>query len=288
MPKRPRSHELEDASRNRLHRAFESKGWTVEDLAKDYGEDLLVRIFDAGAATPLSFFVQAKATDNLARYLNSAGGRLTYPVGTEHLGHWNRFWEPIILTLWDSQSEITYWECVQNALESGEETSPDLSKPKSARLSIPVDNILDDRGIRRIYGITKTRFKRLKREQEGAQILIDLLKREAGIDIQYWPQSGLLTIQQPGKEGVQIVMFGKMAAGYSKLAQSLNLSPQGAFECSMDLIKQAFGAYADGHHIAVMNPATGKIERQWRTLDELVRHLEAEAEVDAADADEPA
>lgn len=42
MPKRPNSHVLEDLSRNRLHNVFEREGWTVEDLRKDYGEDLLI------------------------------------------------------------------------------------------------------------------------------------------------------------------------------------------------------------------------------------------------------
>ena len=69
MPRRPRSHHLEDLSRNRVHDAFTAVGWTVEDLRKDYGEDLFVRIFQDGRATLLCFFVQAKATDNLERHL---------------------------------------------------------------------------------------------------------------------------------------------------------------------------------------------------------------------------
>ena len=70
MPKRTHSHELEDLSIVRLHQAFKEKGWTVEDLRKDYGEDLFVRLFNNGATTPLSFFVQAKGTDNLTQYLD--------------------------------------------------------------------------------------------------------------------------------------------------------------------------------------------------------------------------
>lgn len=73
MPQRPRSHEVEDLSRNRLRDAFNGVGWTVEDLRKDYGEDLLVRIFDNGIATPLSFFVQAKGTDVIQNYASATG-----------------------------------------------------------------------------------------------------------------------------------------------------------------------------------------------------------------------
>ena len=85
---------MEDLSRNRLHAAFESYGWTVEDLAKDYGEDLLVRIFDRGIATPYSFFVQAKATDRIAAYIRQ--DMVAFPIETGHLRHWVRFSEPVI------------------------------------------------------------------------------------------------------------------------------------------------------------------------------------------------
>ncbi len=67
MPKRPRSHEIEEFSRGRLRDLFGRLGWVVWDLHPDYGEDLLVRIFTNGAATHYSFFVQAKATDHIDR-----------------------------------------------------------------------------------------------------------------------------------------------------------------------------------------------------------------------------
>ena len=73
MLQRPRSHRIEDLSRNRLRDAFNSVGWVVEDLRKDYGEDLLVRIFEQGVATPVAFFVQAKATDRIEDYTNADG-----------------------------------------------------------------------------------------------------------------------------------------------------------------------------------------------------------------------
>src|SRR5215469_6481106 len=104
MPKRTRSHQLEDLSRNRLHANFEDRGWTVEDLAKDYGEDLMVRIFDSGVATPYSFFVQAKATDRIAKFVTR--GAIAFPIETGHLRHWVRFLEPVILTLWDSKQDV--------------------------------------------------------------------------------------------------------------------------------------------------------------------------------------
>jgi Domain of unknown function (DUF4365) len=85
-PKRPRSHELETLSRNRLHNIFTQTGWVVEDLDDDYGEDLLVRIFEDGMATPFSFFVQIKATDHINRYLHANGKSLSFPIDVDYLG----------------------------------------------------------------------------------------------------------------------------------------------------------------------------------------------------------
>lgn len=65
MPKRPRSHEIEDITRRRLRDIFGTCGWVVWDLYPDYGEDFLVRIFTDAIATHFSFFVQAKGTDTI-------------------------------------------------------------------------------------------------------------------------------------------------------------------------------------------------------------------------------
>jgi hypothetical protein len=144
MPRRPRSHQLEDLSRVRLHEAFNSVGWTVEDLRKDYGEDLLVRIFDNGVATPLSFFVQAKATDKIQEYTSNTG-LFVVPIERRHVQHWSQFWEPVLVSLWDSETKRTYWTCVQTYL-STEEGKAALSNA-SERLRIPVDKLLDPMGL---------------------------------------------------------------------------------------------------------------------------------------------
>lgn len=56
MPVRTRSHRLEDQPRDRVRTIFSDKGWTVEDVRKDYGEDLIVRTFLKDTPTPYWFF----------------------------------------------------------------------------------------------------------------------------------------------------------------------------------------------------------------------------------------
>src|SRR5690348_1722059 len=156
MPKRPRSHQLEDISRNRLHQIFEEAGWTVEDIAKDYGEDIFVRIFDKGKSTPFSFFVQAKATDNLAKHLVRETRDIYYRVDAEHLVHWGTFREPVILTLYDAKSDTTHWTCIQNALARLPKTR-DVTKHKSSRIVICASDTLNANGLRRIRQIAQHR-----------------------------------------------------------------------------------------------------------------------------------
>jgi hypothetical protein len=100
-PERARTHELEAMSRNRLRFLFEEVGWTVQDIAHDYGEDLLVRIFNNGNPTPWFFYVQAKATDNINKYILKDKKYLSFPVKQQRLYKLTMFWEPVLLTIWD-------------------------------------------------------------------------------------------------------------------------------------------------------------------------------------------
>lgn len=63
MAKRPRSHQLEDLSRNRF-RDLMPLHWIVRDRSHDYGVDFEVELFSPdGEATGLIFLAQLKATD---------------------------------------------------------------------------------------------------------------------------------------------------------------------------------------------------------------------------------
>jgi hypothetical protein len=223
MPTRTRSHQIEDLSRNRLHTSFESCGWTVEDLAKDYGEDLLVRIFDQGAATPYSFFVQAKATDRIASYIRQ--GSIAFPIETGHLRHWVRFSEPVILTVWDSKRDVTYWVCVQDAVDRMGISNANCKK-KRLSVAIPRANQLDADGLLRISGIAKLRLERHLRENEGAQILIDLLQEKSGRKVsEYNADLGCLFLNDP-EGGGEYHFFGQMRDEVQFYSEKLGLEPQ--------------------------------------------------------------
>lgn len=67
MPKRPRSHQVEDLSVRRFEERLPTS-WVSRQVVPDYGIDREVEIFtDNGEATGLKFAVQLKATDNHKR-----------------------------------------------------------------------------------------------------------------------------------------------------------------------------------------------------------------------------
>ena len=270
MPRRPRSHQLEDISRNRLHRIFEEAGWTVEDLVKDYGEDLLVRIFNNGEATSLSFFVQAKATDNIAEYLDRDAQTIKYPIAVEHLNHWETFHEPVILTVCDSKSDCTYWTCIQNVL-ARLQSAQDLTRRKTFRIPVRTEDMLNANGLGRIHEITQQRHGRSKREADVAKILTDFLRTKLGSEIDY-SSHGVMTIVQP-KQGAEVIFFGKMLEQLQEFCNLGDLSPQEAFDRAMELFVKEIRAYERTGKFPVRNKETGKIELRQLTRDQLNAHI---------------
>lgn len=224
MPIRPRQHVLQDLAHAALLRAVERVGWTVEPLSKDYGEDFLVRIFQNSEATPFTMFVQSKATDSISRYLSKDLSTIHYPIETRHLTHWERFWEPVILAVYDAKSKKTYWRVVQPWLEQLTVTRRNrLSSVKTSNVSIPVGNQMNSSGLKRLHLYTQHRFDRFKREQDGANYLIECIKETIGLEVEYNAQSGIIMIPkgsfQPSDEGSACYFFGKIGAMLTELAQ---------------------------------------------------------------------
>jgi hypothetical protein len=235
MPKRPRSHEIEEFSRGRLRDLFGRLGWVVWDLHPDYGEDLLVRIFTDGAATHYSFFVQAKATDHIDRYMDKEGANLNFPIDVDHLKYWEQFWEPVILTVWDSVSDITYWEIVQDYLESND---VNISR-KRLSISIPKTNILDDIGLKRIQEETISRFQRFELTCEGVYALADLLEKSLNVKVVYEPGDDTIGVFHYSKdtgerERLDLICLGDLAEMALKAAEITKKTPQQLFEQYVD------------------------------------------------------
>jgi hypothetical protein len=274
MPLRPPSHILEDKSRDRLHTIFTNMGWVVEDLNRDYGEDLLIRIFDHGSTTPLSFFVQAKATDHIDRYLSKSGKSIRFPIDTDHIKHWNKFWEPVILTLWDAKADVTYWESIQTFLEEHDKIG---LKKNTVNIEIPTDNVLNEEGIKRIVVRTRSRFSRFERERDGAQVLIDLLEDMLNVKIEYEPQFGTLFITN-SDGSVKFIAFGRCAETITGIAAKLGITTKEALDQSLDTYA-LFLNYAQKNSSFKITDSAGNIKHSYESFEVMQRAFTRDTEL---------
>jgi Domain of unknown function (DUF4365) len=273
MPRRPRSHQLEGLSRSRLHQIFEAVGWTVEDIFEDYGEDILVRIFEEGSATPLMLFVQAKATDNSARLLRKKDGHLLCPIKAEHLDHWRQLQEPVILTLWDSKLDCTYWASVQQICERP--TRQGAKRGITVHIPISRENQLNIGGLKEIRNLARSRYKRLQREQEAARALIEHLAEKFKIRVESTPESGILIIEDP-KGGAEVIFTGKMAAILTKMAKMLKKSPEQIVDAGIELLLREMRDYEETGMLKVRDRKTGESSMQRMTWAQVRSHIESD------------
>ncbi len=179
-----------------------------------------------GLTCTYSFFVQAKATDHIERYSQKDGKHLSYPIASDHLEHWSRFWEPVILTVWDAKTGITYWQIIQDYIEDEEII---LLNRNNINVRIPLSNILDENGIRRIFYCTIQRFERFDRANEGMQILSDFLKKQFDVNTLFHPGGDYLFIQK-GENDVEPHFLGDMDKAVELFIQEKNITKEQFFK----------------------------------------------------------
>jgi hypothetical protein len=246
MPQRPRSHQLESLATTHLESMFREKGWIVERLREDYGEDLFVRIFQRGRATNFSFFVQSKATDS-ARVVRNFGEKcISVRITSDHARHWLGMGQPVLLTIYDSINRVTYWETVQTYLES--DAGPILSASKrTVTVHIPMTNVLDPRGLNRIQTRTEKRFWRLEAQKTGVTALLRNISDVWGVKINYDAEKGVMVLPDgrfnpSGTGGAYIFLFGDCGSDLIATCNRHGLDPekfaQNALKSGLKLLNQ--------------------------------------------------
>lgn len=99
LPVRPRSHELEERSRQRFVTALPTdRALARPRPAPEYGIDLDVELVESERMTGMEFSVQVKSTDR-------AGNRPTATVALSTLNYWRQMSRLVLLVLWDEESE---------------------------------------------------------------------------------------------------------------------------------------------------------------------------------------
>ncbi|MBF6332350.1 DUF4365 domain-containing protein [Nocardia transvalensis] len=262
---RPESHVNSDISITKLHRAFLAAGWTVEEVRRDYGEDLQVRIFDRGEATPYRFFVQAKAITDATRSRSRDGRYVSYPIERHHLEAWNGFSEPVVLTLWDVARDQIYWDIAQSL-----EWPPTSTKTRSCTIRFPTDNLLDSAGLARIRARTIGRAQRREIELQGVEVLIERIHELFDAAVTFEPHEGRIRIDLPNGEA-DITYFGRRSQVLQELMKHTGLAAEGAVFMQYAIL-EALVRYLDkGNPIPLIKD--GSLELLSGNSGEVIRQL---------------
>jgi hypothetical protein len=274
MTRRTREHELETASRDQLTALFHSKGWTVESIRGDYGEDLMVRVFVGGHATPWIFFVQIKAFSNIARLRVAEGKYLSVPVDPAHIETWSSLREPVVLAVWDAATKVVYWQTIQTATAVAARRSEFEKRAiVTTRVRVPIQNTLDELSADRLANRARAAWEHVDREREGARMLLKILQDDLGLEVTYDPQYGIIIVPE-GKfmpvtsSGSKFHYFGRAARDIKEMAYRLGVSPQKAAEQAMSVHLASLKRVADGKP-AIFRTRSGKVLKEWKSVHDV-------------------
>jgi hypothetical protein len=115
------------------------------------------------------------------------------------------------------------------------------------------------------------------REAAGAKTLIDLLRSEFNIRVDYSPKDGVVSVKVPGEDRA-VAFFGATAVTLSKLCTHLKASPQKVVSDSIERLFKAHQEHDRTGKYPMLNHKTGKLELKKISLRELRRHRKAEVE----------
>lgn len=148
LPERTDEHLKGDVSVNFVTGVILEKGWTCQLRGSpEYGIDIDGEIFENRRPTGMVFRIQVKSTDSPMIRQN----HISYDVEIKSLNYWQQHTDPIVFVIYNNKSAIAYWDFIRDILQDLRLRKPDWQKnKKSARVKIPVHNILNSGGLDRI------------------------------------------------------------------------------------------------------------------------------------------
>ena len=146
---RTREHVLADLSINYVERQVLLRGFAVNRMTTDYGIDLLMRTYgDAGEVESGHVLFQVKATDSLQ--LHKDEQTIAVRVEVADLKAWQDEWMPVILVVYDGQSDKAYWLYVQKYLDEKQASGDDLlAEQDRVTIRLPRKNRLNRKAMER-------------------------------------------------------------------------------------------------------------------------------------------
>src|SRR4051812_26037884 len=107
----------ENLSRRQFCERLDLSGWIPSGVETDMGEDLLVRIFDEGETTGLTFYVQLKSTADSGKRLHRKTRTIAYPLAVKDLEHWEKQATLVVLVVWDVEKREGWWQSIPTIIQ---------------------------------------------------------------------------------------------------------------------------------------------------------------------------
>lgn len=114
MPERPKEHKIGERARSAVTDVLADEGYAIDEVSKDYGDDLLVQTDHKGHMDASRLWVQVKGTDDVTRYRTSkksSKDRFSLQVHFNTAIRWIRTIDLAIVVLWDVERK-TGWYAV--------------------------------------------------------------------------------------------------------------------------------------------------------------------------------
>ena len=142
--RRTREHIIADLSVHHVEGPILRVGFTAQRIVHDYGLDLVMTTYNAHGEPEEDYvWFQLKATDHLKRTADELA--VVCRIERADVVGWLRQTFPVILVVYDAQTDVAYWLHVQAhfAAPHGE-----LGTGQMVTVHIPVANLLDESAIR--------------------------------------------------------------------------------------------------------------------------------------------
>jgi hypothetical protein len=131
--------------------------WIAEDIVHDLGEDILVRIYDQGVSTGLSLDIQHKSVQHIEDHQLKSGA-ISYRFEVADLEHWQNQDPPVFIVVWDTNRREGWWIGADEAILDLDKNKPSWRGQKKVQVHIPVENGIDENGLRTIRRILAYRI----------------------------------------------------------------------------------------------------------------------------------
>lgn len=135
---------------NAIGLAFEKMGWTFRERThSDFGIDADVEQKCEGVRTNRHIALQIKSGESYIKIKKN--GKITFSIDTWHYNYWLQSDRPVIILMYDPETENIYWEQVKLVnIQKG---------PKSFKIEIDATKVLDDNSLQEFNEIIDTFVK---------------------------------------------------------------------------------------------------------------------------------